>query len=164
MLRKQNEKGSTVACFRGCHFSVTSGVLKVSRFTHVNAQAVVKSRMFGSHCRRHVMSQIFSDEKRKGTRVGEMSSSVKRLRFRLSTVSNRAWMSTSEWPYGVSRRRTGWRVVFLETVLQTGEQVSNVFQGLENDLNRVSSIRACVVLRSCFLSTGKVLAGGLLEK
>ena len=44
------EKGSTVACFRGCHFSVTSGVLKVSRFTHVDAQAVVKSRMFGSHC------------------------------------------------------------------------------------------------------------------
>ena len=100
----------------------------------------------------------------KGTRLGKMSSSVKRLRFRLSTVSNRAWMSTSEWPYVVSRRRTGWRVVFLEAVLQTGEQVSNVFQGLENDLNRVSSIRACVVLRSCFLSTGKVLAGGLLEK
>ena len=112
----------------------------------------------------HVMSQIFSDEKWKGTRLGKMSSSVKRLRFRLSTVSNRAWMSTSEWPYSVSRRRTGWRVVFLETVLQTGEQVSNVFQGLENDLNRASSIRACVVLRSCFLSTGKVLAGGLLGK
>ena len=136
----------------------------MSRFTHVDAQAVVKSRMLGSHCCPHVMSQIFSDEKRKGTRVGEMSSSVKRLRFRLSTVSNRAWMSTSEWPYVVSRRRTSWRVVLLETVLQTGEQVSNVFQGLENDLNRVSSIRACVVLRSCFLSTGKVLAGGLLEK
>ena len=133
----------------------------MSRFTHVNAQAVVKSRMFGSHCCPHVMSQIFSDEKRKGTRVGEMSSSVKRLRFRLSTVSDRAWMSTSEWQYGASRRLTGWRV---EPVLQTGEQASNDFQGLENDLNRVSSIRACVVLRSCFLSTGKVLAGGLLEK
>ena len=107
----------------------------------------------------------FSPTKSEKEHVSEkMSSSVKRLRFRLSTVSNRAWMSTSEWPYVVSRRRTGWRVVFLEAVLQTGEQVSNVFQGLENDLNRVSSIRACAVLRSCFLSTGKVLAGGLFEK
>ena len=104
----------------------------------------------------------FSPTKSEKEHVSEkMSSSVKRLRLRLSAVSNNAWMSTSEWPYGASRRLTGWRV---EPVLQTGEQASNDFQGLENDLNRVSSIRACVVLRSCFLSTGKVLAGGLLEK
>ena len=53
---------------------------------------------------------------------------------------------------------------FLRQCCKREKQVSNDFQGLENDLNRVSSIRACVVLRSCFLSTGKVLAGGLLEK
>ena len=50
VLVKQNKKreGSTVACFRGCHFSVTSGVLKVSRITHVYAQAVVKFWVLGS--------------------------------------------------------------------------------------------------------------------
>ena len=46
----------------------------------------------------------FSPTKSEKEHVSEkMSSSVKRLRFRLSTVSNRAWLSTSERPYGVSR-------------------------------------------------------------
>ena len=44
----KKREGSTVACFRGCHFSVTSGVLKVSRITHVYAQAVVKFWVLGS--------------------------------------------------------------------------------------------------------------------
>ena len=49
VLVKQNKKkGGAVACFRGCHFSVTSGVLKVSRITHVYAQAVVKFWVLGS--------------------------------------------------------------------------------------------------------------------
>ena len=57
-----------------------------------------------------------------------------------------------------------WPAGELRQCCKREKQVSNDFQGLENDLNRVSSIRACVVLRSRFLSTGEVLAGGLLEK
>ena len=48
LVKQKKREGSTVACFRGCHFSVTSGVLKVSRITHVYAQAVVKFWVLGS--------------------------------------------------------------------------------------------------------------------
>ena len=102
VLVKQNKKreGRTVACFRGCHFSVTSGVLKVSRITHVYAQAVVKFWVLGS-C---PIFQLWKKVSSFIVTTSQLVSSVQTIVYAVSRKDLHSWKETYQKKHWCSQK------------------------------------------------------------
>ena len=97
---QKKREGSTVACFRGCHFSVTSGVLKVSRITHVYAQAVVKFWVLGS-C---PIFQLWKKGSSFIVTTSQLVSSVQTIVYAVSRKDLHSWKGTYQKKHWCSQK------------------------------------------------------------